>query len=90
MRYGFFFEIAKDGYTAATIELALIALEELEKKWQKQYPAAVKLWRDRLEHLSTFFQFTDEIRRAVYTTNALEFINNSIRKVIKNKRFFSN
>ena len=75
-------------YTAATIDLALISLDELEKKWHKQYPAAIKLWRDRWEYLSTFFQFTEEIRRAVYTTNAIESINNGIRRVIKNKRSF--
>jgi transposase-like protein len=75
-------------YKASTIELALVALDELEKKWQKQYPAAIKLWRDRWDHLSTFFQFTDEIRRAVYTTNAIESINNGIRRIIKNKRSF--
>ena len=74
--------------TAATIDLALISLDELEKKWHKQYPTAIKLWRDRWEYLSTFFQFTEEIRRAVYTTNAIESINNGIRRVIKNKRSF--
>ena len=66
----------------------MISLDELEKKWHKQYPAAIKLWRDRWAYLSTFFQFTEEIKRAVYTTNAIESINNGIRRVIKNKRSF--
>ena len=86
-------EFAKDLkaiYSANNEELALIALKKLEEKWSKKYPAAVKLWNERWEYLSPFFEFTDEIRRAIYTTNPLESINNSIRRVIKNKRSFPN
>ena len=86
-------EFAKDLkaiYSANNEELALIALKKLEEKWSSKYPAAVKLWNERWEYLSPFFEFTDEIRRAIYTTNPLESINNSIRRVIKNKRSFPN
>ena len=86
-------EFAKDLnaiYSANNEELALIALKKLEEKWSSKYPAAVKLWNERWEYLSPFFEFTDKIRHAIYTAKHLESINKSIRRVIKNKRSFPN
>lgn len=80
----------KKVYTARTIKEAEDALDELEIKWGDKYPAAVKLWRERWEYLATFFEYPDYIRRAIYTTNAIESVNSSIRKIIKNKKSFPN
>lgn len=78
----------KHVYGAKTIEEAEMALDDLELMWGDKYPASVKLWRDRWQYLSNFFQFPDFIRKAIYTTNAIESVNSSIRKVIKNKKSF--
>lgn len=77
-------------YGAKTVEEALEALDDLEISWSDQYPASVRLWRERWEYLSGFFEFPDYIRKAIYTTNAIESVNNGIRRIIKNKRSFPN
>lgn len=80
----------KKVYSAKTITEAELALDDLELEWGEKYPAAIKLWRDRWQHLSNFFQFPEDIRKAIYTTNAIESVNASIRKIIKNKKSFPN
>ncbi len=77
-------------YGAKTITEAEIALDDLELEWGDKYPATVKLWRERWQYLANFFQFPDFIRKAIYTTNAIESVNSSIRKIIKNKKSFPN
>lgn len=77
-------------YGAKTITEAELALDELELTWYDKYPAAIKLWRDKWQYLANFFQFPQEIRKAIYTTNAIESVNASIRKIIKNKKSFPN
>jgi len=78
----------KKVYGASTIDEAEMALDDLELLWGDKYPASVKLWRERWQYLSNFFQFPDFIRKAIYTTNAIESVNSSIRKIIKNKKSF--
>lgn len=78
----------KKVYGASTIEEAEMALDDLELLWSEKYPASIKLWRDRWQYLANFFQFPDFIRKAIYTTNAIESVNSSIRKIIKNKKSF--
>ena len=78
----------KKVYGAKTIEEAEMALDDLELLWGEKYPASIKLWRDRWQYLANFFQFPDFIRKAIYTTNAIESVNSSIRKIIKNKKSF--
>lgn len=80
----------KKVYGAKTITEAELALDDLELDWGDKYPAAVKLWRERWQYLANFFQFSDFIRKAIYTTNAIESVNSSIRKIIKNKKSFPN
>lgn len=75
-------------YSAKTIEEAELALMSFSEKWDKQYPTISKSWKDKWENIIPFFNYSEEIRRAVYTTNAIESINMSLRKVIKNKRIF--
>lgn len=80
----------KKVYGAKTITEAELALDDLELEWGDKYPAAVKLWRERWQYLANFFQFPEDIRKAIYTTNAIESVNASIRKIIKNKKSFPN
>lgn len=77
-------------YGAKTITESELALDDLDLNWSDKYPAAIKLWRDRWQYLTNFFQFPEGIRKAIYTTNAIESVNASIRKIIKNKKSFPN
>lgn len=74
-------------YRAATAEQAEQHLTELAEKWPK-YPAVVRLWRDNWERVIPFFAFSEEVRRVVYTTNAVESLHMSLRKVIKTRGSF--
>ena len=75
-------------YTAATMELAESALFRVEEKWSSSYPLVAKPWRSNWERVIPFFQYPPEIRKVVYTTNAIESLNMSLRKVIKTKGSF--
>lgn len=75
-------------YSAATVEQAWAELERFEEKWGKKYPTIGRKWRQNWEQLSTLFDFPPEIRRVIYTTNAVEAVNRSVRKVIKTKGAF--
>lgn len=78
----------KPVYKAATEDLALMALDEFEEKWGKKYPLAVKSWRTNWGQLSTMFKYSPEIRKMIYTTNAIENFNRQLRKVTKTKSAF--
>jgi len=75
-------------YKAATEELGLQALEELEAKWGTKYTLGVKSWRANWPELSTMFKYPAEIRTLIYTTNAIENFNRQLRKVTKTKSAF--
>ena len=77
-------------YTAMTVEDAQIQLEAFAAKWDDQYPTISKLWRSHWENVIPLFDYTKEIRKVIYTTNAIESVNRSIRKVIKTKGAFPN
>lgn len=77
-------------YQAATLSQAEAALDEFEKEWGEKYPSIVRSWRTNWEHLSAFFAFSPEIRRAIYTTNAIEAVNRQIRKSVKTRGSFPN
>lgn len=77
-------------YTAPTDEAALLALDKLEDTWGKKYAPAIKVWRSNWTHASTFFKYPDEIRRIIYTTNAVEAVHRQFRKVTKSKSIFPN
>lgn len=85
-----FASMLKKVYGAKTLLEAELALDDLELEWADKYPASVKLWRERWQYLANFFQFPEDIRKAIYTTNAIESVNSSIRKIIKNKKSFPN
>ena len=78
----------KTVYTAASRELAWEALENLEVKWGKKYPHAIKSWKSNWTALSHFFDFPLEIRTMIYTTNIIENLNGKIRKYTNAKMSF--
>ena len=75
-------------YAAKTLEEAELAVTAFAEKWDTEFPSISKSWLHHWEHITPFFEFPDEIRKVIYTTNAIESMNMSIRKVIKNKRMF--
>lgn len=75
-------------YTAPNEEAGLAALDRLDAKWSKKYGYAIKSWRANWRNLATFYKYPEEIRRIMYTTNAIENLNRQIRKVTKNKSSF--
>lgn len=77
-------------YRAATEEQAEAALEEFAQRWGAKYQAIVKLWRDNWQRVIPFFAFPGEVRKVIYTTNAVESLHMCLRKVIKNRGSFPN
>jgi putative transposase len=75
-------------YTAIDSDHALQALDAFEAKWGQQLPPVVKAWRDSWEHVTPFLAFPPEVRRVIYTTNAVEALNRQLRKAIKTKGSF--
>lgn len=65
------------------------ALDDLETKWGEDYPIIIKSWRDNWERLSAYFQYSQHIRRIIYTTNTMEGYHRQLRKVTKNKGVFT-
>jgi len=78
----------KTVYQAATREEAEANLQKLEQTWKDKYAAAVRSWQNNWDDLSTFFEFPQEIRRLIYTTNTVEGYHRQLRKVTKNKGSF--
>src|SRR5260370_30888653 len=76
-------------YRAATAEEAAQHLEALQAKW-KAYPSVSQVWRRNWARITPFFHYPPEIRRAIYTTNSVESLNRSLRKVIKIRGAFPN
>jgi putative transposase len=74
-------------YKAVTADEAERQLSELESKWSK-YPAIGRLWREQWERVIPFFAFPEEVRKVIYTTNAVESLHMSLRKIIKTRGSF--
>ena len=75
-------------YTSATVELAEQRLTDFEQKWDKDYQSIGLSWRRNWARIIPFFDYPPEIRKVIYTTNAIESINMSLRKVIKTRSSF--
>jgi len=75
-------------YSSPTVEAAETALEAFEETWDSKFPSISKSWRSRWENVIPFFNYPKDIRRVIYTTNAIESINYSIRKVTKKRGAF--
>ena len=77
-------------YTSATAEEALRELDALEATWGTKYKAVIRLWRGNWDNIIPFFQFLPDIRKVIYTTNAIESLNMVMRKYTRNRRIFPN
>ena len=75
-------------YKAATPEEAESHLEAFEEKWDETYPSISKSWRKHWTNIIPFFAYPEDIRKVIYTTNAIESMNRSLRKIIKNRGAF--
>jgi len=75
-------------YTAIDSDHALGALEAFEQKWGEQLPVIGQAWRDAWEYVIPFLAFEPEVRRVIYTTNAIEALNRQLRKAVKTKGHF--
>ena len=77
-------------YSSITTQEAERELVNFSEKWDSQYASISKMWERNWENLITIFDYPDEIRKIIYTTNAIESLNSVIRKAIKNRRIFPN
>jgi putative transposase len=77
-------------YQAATIVEAEQALEDFAQAWDAKYPTIAKMWRAKWTDIITLFDFPPAIRRAIYTTNAIESVNSVIRKFTRNRKIYPN
>lgn len=75
-------------YTAATLEAAELALDRFAPSWGTRYPMSVAAWRNHWVELTTFFKYPVELRRMIYTTNAIESLHSQMRKNISNRKVF--
>src|ERR1700722_20216058 len=77
-------------YRAATVAEAEQALDKFAEKWDSKYPTISKQWRLRWADIVAMFEFPPEIRKAIYTTNAIESVNSAIRKFTRNRKQYPN
>lgn len=77
-------------YSSATAEEARHELDIFEEAWGTKYKAVVRMWRGNWDNVIPFFQFLPEIRKVIYTTNAIESLNMVMRKYTRNRRIFPN
>ena len=80
----------KPVYRAVSKQAAEEALDELEQRWGEQYPIVINSWRNKWENLSVYFKYPADIRRVIYTTNAIEAVHRQFRKLTKTKGAFPN
>ena len=78
----------KDVYQSPTETAARAALERFAEQWDEQYPQISKSWRSHWPNLITLFEYPPEIRKVIYTTNAIESLNSVIRKATKQRKVF--
>jgi len=80
----------KEIYLAPSADAAASALERFAEKWDRKYPAISKSWRSRWNEVIPFLKFSPEIRKAIYTTNAIESINYNLQRNLKTRQSFPN
>ena len=78
----------KQIYQSITEDEALMSLEKFEQRWDGKYPNISRSWRNNWQNVSTLFNYPEDIRKAIYTTNAIESLNSVIRKAIKKRKLF--
>jgi transposase-like protein len=79
----------KEVYRANSKEIAEEKLKELSEKWESKYPVVINSWNKNWHKLSTYFKYTEAIRKIIYTTNTIEGFHRQVRKVTKNKTAFT-
>jgi len=77
-------------YTAKDADTAQAELEAFDEKWGQRFPVITQQWLNAWEHVTPFLAFPEEVRRVIYTTNAIEALNRQLRKAIKTKGSFPN
>lgn len=77
-------------YRSPTEVEGLSCLQDFSKKWDAKYPMISQSWKNNWENLNEFFSYPDDIRRAIYTTNAIESLNSSLKKVTQKRSAFPN
>jgi putative transposase len=77
-------------YTAADADAAHLELERFDEKWGQRFPVITQAWLNAWEYVTPFLAFPPEVRRVIYTTNAIEALNRQLRKAIKTKGHFPN
>ncbi|MEQ3693862.1 MAG: IS256 family transposase [Thalassolituus sp.] len=75
-------------YRSATEDDALLELDRFGEVWDGQYPQITKSWRSHWQNVNTLFNYPEDIRKAIYTTNAIESLNSVIRKAIRKRKLF--
>ena len=75
-------------YQSITEDEALMSLDQFEQRWDNKYPNISRSWRNNWQNVSTLFNYPEDIRKAIYTTNAIESLNSVIRKAIKKRKLF--
>ena len=80
----------KPVYRAVSKEAAELELDRLEDKWGEQYPIVLRSWQAKWENLSVYFKYPEYVRKAIYTTNAIEAVHRQFRKLTKTKGGFPN
>lgn len=75
-------------YQASTEEEALVAVDAFCERWDDKYPQIGKSWRTHWPNLNTLFRYPNDIRKAIYTTNAIESLNSVIRQAVKKRKLF--
>lgn len=79
----------KEVYRAPSKEYAEEKLKALSEKWGEKYPVVINSWNNNWHKLSTYFKYSEDIRKVIYTTNAIEGFHRQVRKVTKNKSAFT-
>jgi transposase-like protein len=80
----------KEIYLAPSEDAALTALDQFSEKWDKKYPTISRSWRSRWNEVIPYMKFSPEIRKAIYTTNAIESVNYNLQRNLKTRQSFPN
>lgn len=80
----------KEIYQASTEEQGKLALQQFGGRWDDKYPQISRSWLNHWENLNTFFDYPQDIRKAIYTTNAIESLNSVVRAAVKKRKVFTN
>ena len=80
----------KSIYQSSTEEQGRLALRQFGERWDDKYPQISRSWAEKWENLNTFFAYPADIRKAIYTTNAIESLNSVVRKAVRKRKVFPN